>query len=251
MRTDQRFRYIRNDPDSFPIGVKWLLIGNIAMFFLILLAGQLGFEKRLWLLALVPETVIHSFTIWQLVTYMFLHSGMMHILFNMLTLYWFGPDLERTWGMRRFLKYYFICGIGAGVCVVLAELIFGYSGMRTVGASGAIYGVLLAYGLLFPDRTILFLFIIPMKVRHFVWLMGLLAFYFSIAGGNSGVSNVAHLGGLAVGYGYIRMKISKFHSGSWASSWTKRYQQWKLQRAKKKFQVYMRKHGGPGGTMLQ
>ena len=144
------------------------------------------------------------------------------------------------------LKYYFICGIGAGLCVVLAEVIFGFSNTRTLGASGAIYGVLLAYGLLFPDRTILFFFVIPMKVRHFVWIMGLLAFYSSIAGGNSGVSNVAHLGGLLVGYAYIRIKIAKFDSGFLL----RRYQQWKLQRAKKKFQVYMRKHGGPGGTML-
>ncbi len=251
MRSDQRLRYIRNYSDSFPIGVKWLLIVNTAVFFITLLAEQLGVDKPLRLLALVPQTVIHSGTVWQVFTYMFLHSGIWHIFFNMLTLYWFGPDIERTWGMQRFLKYYLICGVGAGICVVLAEWIFGFSGNRTVGSSGAIYGLLLAYGLLFPDRTILFFFIIPMKVRHFVWIMGLLAFYFSIAGGNTGVSNVAHLGGIAVGYAYIRLKISKFASGSVFDSIGRRYQQWKLQRAKKKFQVYMRKHGGPGGTMLQ
>jgi membrane associated rhomboid family serine protease len=250
MRTDQRFRYVRNYSDSFPIGVKWLIISNTAIFILMALAGQLGMERRFWIFELVPQAVIYNFAIWQLVTYMFLHAGLLHILFNMLTLYWFGPDLERTWGLQRFLKYYFVCGIGAGICVVIAELIAG-SSTRTLGASGAIYGVLLAYGLLFPDRTILFLFVIPMKVRHFVWLMGLLAFYSSISGGNSGVSNVAHLGGLLVGYLYIRLKISRFDRGSWFGSFGKRYQQWKLQRAKKKFQVYMRKHGGPGGTMLQ
>src|SRR5579863_4286479 len=246
MRSDQRFRYIRSYSDSFPIGVKWLLISNTAIFFLMAVAGQLGFEQRFWIFELVPRAVIFNLAIWQLVTYMFLHAGLLHILFNMLTLYWFGPDLERTWGLQRFLKYYFVCGIAAGICVVIAELIAG-SNTRTLGASGAIYGVLLAYGLLFPDRQILFFFIIPMKVRHFVWIMGLLAFYSSIAGGNSGVSNVAHLGGLLVGYLYIRIKISKFDRGSLM----RRYQQWKLQRAKKKFQVYMRKHGGPGGTMLQ
>ena len=247
MRNDLRFRYVRNYSDSFPIGVKWLLISNTAIFILMALAGQLGLEQRFWILELVPRAVIFSFAIWQLVTYMFLHGGLLHILFNMLTLYWFGPDLERTWGTQRFLKYYFVCGIGAGLCVVLAECIFGFTNSRTLGASGAIYGVLLAYGLLFPDRTILFFFVIPMKVRHFVWVMGLLAFYSSISGGNSGVSNVAHLGGLLVGYVYIRLKISTFDRGSLV----RRYQQWKLQRAKKKFQVYMRKHGGPGGTMLQ
>ena len=246
MRSDQRIRYIRSYSDAFPPGVKWLLIINTAVFFVQLLAGQLGFGDRLNVFELVPRAVIFHFAIWQLVTYMFLHGGLLHILFNMLTLYWFGPDLERTWGMQRFLKYYFVCGVGAGVCVVLAEWIVG-SSTRTLGASGAIYGVLLAYGLLFPDRTILFFFIIPMKVRHFVWIMGLMAFYSSVSGGNSGVSNVAHLGGLAVGYVYLRAKNLRIDRGSLAL----RYKQWKLQRAKKKFQVYMRKHGGPGGTMLQ
>jgi len=250
MRTDQRFRYPQHYRDSFPTGVKWLLIVNTAIFILTTLAGQLGFDQKFWILELVPRAVIYNLAIWQLVTYMFLHGGLLHILFNMLTLYWFGPDLERTWGMQRFLKFYFVCGIGAGICVVLAEFIFGFSNARTLGSSGAIYGLLLAYGLLFPDRQILFFFVIPMKVRHFVWIMGLLAFYSSIAGGNSGVSNVAHLGGLLVGYVYIRMKIARFDGSFWGSL-VKRYQQWKLQRAKKKFQVYMRKHGGPGGTMLQ
>jgi membrane associated rhomboid family serine protease len=251
MPSEPRFRYIRNYSDSFPVGVKWLLISNTAIFFLILLAGQLGVEKPFNLLALVPETVVYSFTIWQLVTYLFLHSGIMHILFNMLTLYWFGPDLERTWGFQRFMKYYFVCGIGAGICVVLAALASHQMLSRTVGSSGAIYGLILAYGLLFPDRTILFFFIIPMKVRHFVWIMGLLEFYFTIAGGNTGVSNVAHLGGILVGLIYIKMKIGSVgRRGSMFGSLGTRYQQWKLQRAKKKFQVYMRKHGGPGGTML-
>lgn len=246
MRSDLRFRYVQNYSDSFPVGVKWLLIINTAVFILMALSAQLGFEDRFYILELVPRAVVFNLAIWQLVTYMFLHGGLLHILFNMLTLYWFGPDLERTWGMQRFLKFYFVCGIGAGICVVIAELIVG-SNTRTLGASGAIYGLLLAYGLLFPDRTILFFFIIPMKVRHFVWIMGLLAFYSSITAGNSGVSNVAHLGGLGVGYMYLRMKIRRFDG----SSLMRRYQQWKLQRAKKKFQVYMRKHGGPGNTMLQ
>jgi membrane associated rhomboid family serine protease len=250
MPSEPRFRYIRNYSDSFPAGVKWLLIINTAIFGLSLLAGRLGFGNQMLLFALVPETVVHSFTIWQLVTYMFLHGGISHILFNMLTLYWFGPDIERTWGFQRFLKYYFVCGIGAGICVLLVDILSGNTMSRTVGSSGAIYGLILAYGLLFPDRTILFFFIIPMKVRHFVWIMGLLAFYFSISGDNSGVSNVAHLGGLLVGYLYIKLKVAKISKGGFVGSLSARYQQWKLQRAKKKFQVYMRKHGGPGGTML-
>ncbi len=118
---------------------------------------------------------------------------------------------------------------------------------RTLGASGAILGLILAYGLLFPDRQILFFFVIPMKVRHFVWIMGLLAFFYSITDTDSGVSNVAHLGGMLVGFVYLRAKLLRLDR----DSLSRRYKQWKLQRAKKKFQVYMRKHGGPGGTMLQ
>jgi membrane associated rhomboid family serine protease len=253
MRSEPRFRYIRNYPDSFPSGVKWLLIVNTAIFVAQLLASRLGHGDLFNVFGLIPQTIVHSFTVWQLVTYMFLHGGIMHILFNMLTLYWFGPDLERTWGFQRFMKYYFVCGIGAGLCVLIVNILSNNPQnmmSRTVGSSGAIYGLILAYGLLFPDRTILFAFIIPMKVRHFVWIMGILAFCFSISPEENGVSNVAHLGGILVGYAYIKLKVAKFSRGGFGGSLSARYQQWKLQRAKKKFQVYMRKHGGPGGTML-
>ncbi len=250
MRSDQRFRYVRSYSDSFPVGVKWLLIVTTAIFFLQVVAGKLIPGSDEWFLwfSLAPTTVIHG-EVWQLVTYMFLHGGIWHILFNMLTLYWFGPDLERTWGLQKFLKYYFICGVGAGICVVIVALFSGGRAMvtPTIGASGAILGLIMAYGLLFPDRQILFFFIIPMKVRHFVWIMGLLAFFYSITDTNSGVSNVAHLGGMLVGYVYLRAKLLRLDR----DSLSRRYKQWKLQRAKKKFQVYMRKHGGPGGTMLQ
>ena len=251
MRSDQRFRYVRSYSDSFPIGVKWLLIVNTAIFLFEAMAERTIPGAGGWFMpfTLEPVMVVHMLAVWQLVTYMFLHGGIMHILFNMLTLYWFGPDLERTWGLQRFLKYYFVCGIGAGICVVLVALFAGDLAMRTptVGASGAILGLIMAYGLLFPDRQILFFFVIPMKVKHMVWIMGLLAFYYSITSMDSGVSNVAHLGGMLVGYLYLRAKILRFDRDSLA----RRYKQWKLQRAKKKFQVYMRKHGGPGGTMLQ
>ena len=103
---------------------------------------------------LVPQAVVEVFAVWQLVTYMFLHDprGFGHILFNMLTLWMFGKDLEATWGTRRFLKFYFVCGVGAGICVVIGNSLFGTMATRTIGASGAIFGLLLAFGMLFPDR---------------------------------------------------------------------------------------------------
>ena len=114
--------------------------------------------------------------IWQLVTYMFLHSlqSFWHILFNMLTLWMFGSPVEETWGTRRFLQYYFLCGVGAGVCVVVANLAFGDPYQRVIGASGAIYGLLLAYGMLFPNQEVLFAFLFPIKAKYMVMIFGLM-----------------------------------------------------------------------------
>src|SRR5262249_28300015 len=151
-------------PEYFPTGVKWLLIINVALFLVYFFAVRLGFGQLFSPYGLVPEMVLNSFAMWQLFTYMFLHDpfGVVHILFNMLTLWFFGADLERHWGRRAFLKYYLLCGIGAGICVVLANWAYGTLNTRTIGASGAIYGLLLAFGMLFPDRIILFSFIFPM-----------------------------------------------------------------------------------------
>jgi membrane associated rhomboid family serine protease len=133
--------------------VKKLIIANVAAFVFMVLAGAGGGGQIIHsLLMLTPYRITHQFAVWQLVTYMFLHAGFWHILFNMFALWMFGCDLERTWGSRRFLYYYFITGIGAGATVVLLSP---FSPVATVGASGAIYGVLLAYGLLFPNRIIL------------------------------------------------------------------------------------------------
>ena len=150
MRSSRQFRSFRSYPDALPFGVKWLLISNIVVFFLSILFP----ERVIGYFHLDPDMLVHRFAIWQLVTYMFLHGGILHILFNMLTLYWFGPDLERTWGTPRFLKFYFICGVGAGICFAVVEL-FSPVIHTTIGASGAIYGILMAYGMLFPDRVLL------------------------------------------------------------------------------------------------
>src|ERR1039458_9254265 len=122
----------------FTTGVKWLLIVNTAVFILTgLLSPQ--YTSDIMLLALAPVAVVKHFAIWQLATYLFLHGGVWHLVFNMLTLWMFGTPLERDWGTRRFLKYYFIFGIGAGLCDVLLNAVIGNWHTSTIGASGAIY----------------------------------------------------------------------------------------------------------------
>jgi len=226
-----------------PTGVKWLLIINVAVF---VIGGLLppSLQADLQVFALVPSTVVHYFTIWQLVTYLFLHGGIWHLVFNMLTLWMFGVPLEQVWGTRRFLKYYFICGIGAGLCDVILNLALG-NNTRTIGASGAIYGLLLAFGVCFPDQTVLMGFLFPIKAKYMVMIYAAIELWMSL-GVNSGVSNIAHLGGMAVGFAYLKSRIPSLRRVR-LPDWKGAYRQWKLQRAKKKFQVYMRKHGGRGG----
>ena len=225
----------------FPAGVKWLLISNTALFVAHFLAVRTGLGELFTPFKLVPAMVLRLGFVWQLVSYMFLHDpgGFWHILFNMLTLWWFGADLERLWGTRRFLQYYFLCGVGAGLCVVAANLAFGNIHTATIGASGAIFGLLLAFGVLFPDRIVLFSFLFPMKAKYFVIVMGAIAFLSTFGSTGSGVSHVAHLGGMIFGYGYLRSQSSRRIDlvGAWADL----YRQWRIGRAKRKFQVYVRK----------
>lgn len=238
---------------SFPPGVKWLIFANCAIYILQLLFVDSTLFGRPILLSfnLMPFDVLRRGEIWQLVTYMFLHASIGHILFNMLTLWMFGAAVEQTWGTRRFLQYYFTCGIGAGVCVVFANLIFGDVYQRTIGASGAIYGVLLAFGMLFPDTEILLMFLFPIKAKFAVMIFGAIAFLSSLEGGGT-VSNLAHLGGMLVGYIYIRSQFSSRRSrvaspSFSASGW---WHDYKMQRAKKKFQVYMKKQGQDKGPWV-
>jgi len=129
--------------------------------------------------ALVPADVVTRFYVWQLATYLFLHGGFLHILFNMLGLWFFGKDLEDIWGTRRFLQFYLFCGVGAGIISVLANYLFGSRTVPTIGASGAIYGIFLVAAVLWPDRIIIF-YIFPIKLKYFVMILGAIAF-FSVA----------------------------------------------------------------------
>ncbi len=231
----------------FPQGVKWLLISNIALFVLYYFSVLTGYQNLFEPFGLVPGDVVRRLQVWQLVTYMFLHDpfSFSHILFNMLTLWMFGADLERTWGRQAFLKYYFLCGIGAGICVVLANMLFSSNwNTRTIGASGAIYGLLLAFGYLYPDREILFSFLFPMKAKYFVMIIGAIAFLSSFGGSGSGISHIAHLGGMVIGFLYLRSQHLRrrpaYARAGFGDTLRMRYKEWKVQRAKRKFEVYMK-----------
>lgn len=229
---------------GFPPGVKWLLIGNSAMFILGFFTQLVGLDRFLRWLALVPMEVIQRLFIWQPVTYLFLHGGFGHIIWNMLALWMFGADLERLWGTKRFLQFYFFCGIGAGFCVVALNYLlpWGNPQVATIGSSGAIFGILLANAILFPDRTILWGFLIPIQMKYFVLIIGAVTFISSFQV-NTGVSEFAHLGGMLFGYIYLKKPRGGI---DFFGPIDRAYRDWKLQRAKRKFQVYMRKQDGRG-----
>jgi len=225
--------------------IKRLLIINTVLFVVYFFATRFRMEALLTVFhaaSLIPSWLV-SGAIWQPFTYLFLHSpnGFGHILFNMLMLWMFGQDLERDWGGRRFLEFYFFCGVGAGLCDVAARFIFGGLDIPTIGNSGAVYGILLAFGWLYPDRTVLFALIFPIPARVFVAILGGIQFL-STFGSNSDVSHVAHLGGMFFAWLYLRRRPA-FLDIDWKAS----YRQWKLRRAQRKFQVYMKKRDKNGG----
>lgn len=240
-----RYRTTRFFSGYFPPAVKWLLITNIGIFLLQFFSEKiLGIDNPFWAFGLVPALVFRGW-FWQLATYLFIHVTIWHILWNMLALWFFACDLERDWGTRRFLQYYFLCGIGAGFFVLVASVLFHTQMIPTKGASGAIYGVLLAFGMMYPDRQIIF-FIFPMKAKYFVMLAGAIAFIGTFDQ-NSGVSDVAHLGGMIFGYIYLKTMLVHRRIGFDPVGQIRQgYQGWKQQRARKKFQVYMRKQSGRG-----
>jgi membrane associated rhomboid family serine protease len=176
--------------------VKYLIIFN-ASFFLVQEILRVDWFLEL---GLVPTLVWHGW-VWQLVTYMFLHGGFLHILFNMFVLWMFGGEMERVWGSKEFLKYYFLTGIGAGICTVVIKP---NSIIPTIGASGAVYGILLAYGLTFPNAIIYLYFLLPIKAKYFVLFFGVLEFIASVSPSGDMVAHLAHLGGMIFGFLYLK-----------------------------------------------
>lgn len=204
MNNNRPFRTGYYDAGSglFPPAIKWLLIINVAMFFLPrIIFTNLDFFHRFF--GLVPHIIWTKFYLWQLVTYMFLHGGFWHILMNMFILWMFGSELERTWGSREFIKFYFIAGIGAGIINVLfAALRPATAFIPIIGASGAIYGILVAYAVLFPERYVYVYFMIPVKVKYMVMFLVAVEFFSTYQ--SDGVAHFAHLGGALVGFLYLK-----------------------------------------------
>ncbi len=182
-------------------GIRVLIIINTVIFVIGLLAPQFN-RYMIFMGGLVPELFLKKFYLWQPVTYMFLHGGFMHIFFNMFALWMFGTELERHWGTTFFLKYYFITGVGAGI---LSALIQPASAIPIIGASGAIYGILLGFAIMYPNRIIYLNFLVPIKVKYFVMIFAAIELIASIGGTgmSSGVAHLTHLSGMAFGYLYL------------------------------------------------
>jgi membrane associated rhomboid family serine protease len=183
-------------PASTGSAVRGLLIANGVLFLLQLVLGW----QVIAALGLVPALVLRQFSVWRLFTYMFLHGGVLHLAFNMFVLWMFGSEIERHWGRDRFLFYYVLTGLGAGVASVLLQP----NSLRPViGASGAVFGLLVAFALMFPSRVVYVFMLFPMRAKYFVILLGVLELVFSLdrAGG---IAHFAHLGGLVTGYVFLR-----------------------------------------------
>ena len=228
----------------FPRAIKTICLACIGVFTFqeigLLFWHQDG-EKVLenWL-GVVPAAVAHGY-VWQPFTYLFLHAGIWHILVNLLFLAMFGADLEHSWGARKFYTYYFVCGVGAGLINVGVKLMLdphlvGTAWVPTIGASGAIYGILLANFVLLPERRV-WMFPLPVTVsmRIFVIVMGAIEFFGTLGTSGDNVSHVCHLGGMLVGYIYLRR-------GSFLYSPRNFFSDWKRRRLRKKFEVYVRDH---------
>ena len=191
-------------PAVTPVNKALMIACGVVWGTQVLLGPLLGWIDLSPFLGLVPVRVVHGW-LWQLVTYNFLHSPEMysHILFNLLMMWMIGGDLERHWGGRKYLTYWLVCGIGAGVCVTLAGAFRGVA-VPTIGASGAIYGLLLAYGTIFAERRLLFMLLFPIKARTMAWILFGIAFVSNLTPQGDRVSHVAHLGGMVVGWLYLK-----------------------------------------------
>jgi len=222
--------------------VKIIIISCVAVFLYQLISQVITGRSEINLIfGLIPVLVWKKFFIWQLFTYAFLHGGVFHLLFNMFALWMFGCELERHWGTRVFVKYALVTGIGAGISTVIVSPNLG---IPTIGASGLVYGILLAYGLIFPNRLIYLYFLFPIKAKYFVLIFGAIELYASWSGSSDNIAHLAHLGGMLFGFIYLQYY-------SLLSGLRRYYYQSKLRRFRRKFRVIVRKDDSDdfGGTL--
>jgi membrane associated rhomboid family serine protease len=229
-------------------GVKLLVLICSGVFLvqtlLLLFAGGAAVSRFNHFFGLVPLGPIPGLRVWQPFTYIFLHGGLGHLLINMLFLWMFGRELEVVWGKRRFLNFFFLCGTGAGLIEMAVKLVpltwhVRPSDVPTIGASGAIFGIFMANAILFPDRRVwLFPLPVSLPMRPYVAVMGAIEFFGTLGSGGDNVAHVCHLGGMLVAYIYLRR-------GSFLYRFRNTYTDWKTQRTRRKFQVYMNKHREP------
>jgi len=236
----------------FTRAVIWLLGINTAVFL-----GLSAFASRAviqWVylnLGLVPEMTVFHFAIWQVVTYSFIHVNIWHWFGNMLGIWMFGATFESAWGMRRFLELFFVGVIGAALTTIVLSFahILISPDVPTVGASGGVFAILMAYGMVFGENEIMMIpFPFLIKAKYFVLILIAVTVALAISGGGT-TAYLAHLGGLFFGYLYVKFApgrgiAGRFSLSEWYYGLNNSYYRWKRRRAAKKFEVYMRRHEG-------
>lgn len=183
------------ESSSFKGAVRWIIIVSGAL----LLLQQFTGHYLVPILGLVPAAILEKFWLWQVVTYAFLHGGVFHWLFNMLVVWMFGRELEVRWGTAEFVRFFFITSVGAALCVIAAGP---HSAIPTIGSSGAVFGMLVAFAMLFPNATMYLYFVVPVKAWQAAALFGFIEIFAAMQGG--GHAPFAHLGGMVVGFLYLR-----------------------------------------------
>jgi membrane associated rhomboid family serine protease len=207
---------------TIPETIKKLLYINGIIYFLTILFS-FGKINLISFFGLTPESLVEEFKIWQIFTYIFMHGSFIHLLFNMFMLWILGRELCNLWGKRFFIKYYITTGIGAGLCVVLISYIFNTMSYKipTVGSSGAIFGLLLAYGLIYKNRILYVFGLFPIKALNFVIILGAIETISLLSKPYSNISHLAHLGGILTGYVFLKMKENQRKQS------LKKYEHWK------------------------
>jgi membrane associated rhomboid family serine protease len=196
--------------------IKNLLITYLVTFIIQKGADQfMGMNLLSWF-GLIPSQVFHGY-FWQIFTYSFLHADVMHLVLNAMVLVFLGAEIEAIWGRKKFLGYYFICTTAAGLFYLLIQLFMSnplYLSLPMVGASGGIYALLIAYGILFADRQLLFMMMFPMQARQFIWVLAGIEFLQAVFSGQGGLSAIAHLSGMAAGFGLLWLQAKGYNAFS-------------------------------------